>query len=195
MEAFVGWRGYHDATESELRPLGEYAAVCDFAAKSAENAARIAGCIHVFEGAQGAIPFETMQRAACLARWYLREALRVLDVLDEPQAWSDARLLDEWLAKVGDCPTRDVLRLGPGPLRDKGRRTAAVEVLAELGRARIERDGRRETLARNPALRQFATSTHATFATDERDGQESVAEVATVAVAERQNPEIERGEL
>jgi hypothetical protein len=55
--------------------------------RSAENAARIAGCIHVFEGAQGAIPFETMQRAARLARWYLREALRVLDMLDEPRAW------------------------------------------------------------------------------------------------------------
>lgn len=104
-------------------------------------------------------------------------------------------MLDAWLAKVGDSPIRDVLRLGPSPLRDKARRNAAIEVLAELGRARIEREGRRETLARNPALRQFATATPATFATDERDGRGSVAKVATVAVAECQNPEIERGEL
>jgi putative DNA primase/helicase len=194
-EAFAVWRDYHDAIERELRPLGEYATVCDFAAKSAENAACIAGCVHVFEGAQGAIPFDTMQRAARLARWYLREALRVLDLLDEPQAWADARLLDAWLAPAGDSPIRDVLRLGPGPLRDKARRNAAVDVLTELGRARIERDGRRETLARNPVLRQFATATPATFATVAPDRQGSVAEAATVAVAERQNPEIVQGEL
>jgi hypothetical protein len=137
-----------------------------------------------------------MQRAVTLARWYLREALRVLDVLDEPQAWADARLLDDWLAKAGDSPIRDVLRLGPGPLREKARRNSAIEVLTELGRARIERDGRRETLARNPALRQFATATPSTFATDGGgEAAESVAGVATFAVADGQNPEIERGEL
>lgn len=193
--AFAVWREYHDAIERELKPHGEYAAVCDFAAKSAENAARIAGCIHVFEGAQGAIRHETMQRATTLARWYLREALRVLDVLDEPKAWADARLLDAWLAVAGDSPVRDALRLGPGPLRDKTRRNAAIEVLIELGRARINRDGRRETLARNPALRRIATATLATSATEKDSEAGNVAKVATVAVAESQKPEIERGEL
>lgn len=182
--AFSVWREYHDEIERELRPLGDYATVCDFAAKSAENAARIAGCIHVFESVHGAITDETMQRAVTLARWYLHEVLRVLVVLDEPQAWADARLLDAWLAHAGDSPTRDVLRLGPSALRDKARRNAAMNVLAELGRARIERDGRRDTLARNPALRHFATATSATFATDACDTGGSVAEVATVAVAQ-----------
>jgi putative DNA primase/helicase len=193
--AFAVWREYHDAIERELKPLGEYATVCDFAAKSAENAARIAGCLHVFEGAQGAIPHETMRRAAALARWYLREALRVLDVLDEPQAWADARLLDAWLAEAGDSPTRDVLRLGPSPLRDKARRNAAIEVLTELGRARIERDGRRETLARNPALKCCATAITATLATGKSGAAENVAGVATVAVADDPNLAMERGEL
>ena len=190
--AFSLWRDYHDEIERELKPLGDFATVCDFAAKSAENAARIAGCLSVFEGAQGAIPRETMQCAVTLARWYLREALRVLD---EPQGWADARLLDAWLAEAGDSPIRDVLRLGPSPLRDKGRRNAAIEVLADLGRVRIEREGRRETLARNPALRRIATATPATFATVTGEADGSVAGVATVAVADEQNPEIERGEL
>ena len=197
--AFSIWRDYHDEIERELRPLGDYATVCDFAAKSAENAARIAGCLHVFEGAQGAIPHDTMQRAVTLARWYLRESLRVLNVLDEPQAWGDARQLDAWLADAGDSPIRDVLRLGPGPLRDKARRNAAIEVLAELGRARIERDGRRETLARNPALRSrrshVATATPATVATDAVALVGTVANVATVAVANDLNPAIECGEI
>jgi hypothetical protein len=70
-----------------------------------------------------------------------------------------------------------------------------VEVLKELGRAWIERDGRRETLARNPALRKIATATPATVATVNGAGTTGVAKVATVAVADDQNPEIERGEL
>lgn len=198
--AFEAWRDYHDAIERELKPLGEYETICDFAAKSAENAVRIAGCLHVFaaeiaklKDAQDTIAQDTMQRATALARWYLREALRALDVLDEPQPWSDARLLDAWLAAAGDSPPRDVLRLGPGPLRDKARRNAAIEVLAELGRARIERDGRRETLVRNPSLLDIATATPATFATVGGSMDGSVAGVATVAVAESQNEEIVEG--
>ena len=193
--AFCVWREYHDEIEHELKPLGDYATVCDFAAKSAENAARIAGCLHVFEAAPDTIPADTMQRAVTLARWYLREALRFLDLMDEPQAWADARLLDAWLAKAGDVPPRMILKSGPNPLRDKTRRNAAIEVLSELGRARIERDGRRETLIRNPALGQLATATLETFATETHKTTASVAEVATVAVAESQDQQVERGEI
>ena len=182
--AFAVWRYYHDEIESQLKPFGDYAAVCDFAAKSAENAARIAGCLHVFEGAYGAIPPDTMERAVLLARWHLEEAFRVLDMLDEPQAWSDARLLDAWLVAGVDVSTRDVLRLGPGQLRDRARRDAAIEVLTELGRVRIEREGRREILVCNPALRASAV---AAAAVGVRGAGESVAGVATVAVAKDRN--------
>jgi len=193
--AFYLWRDYHDEIERQLNPLGDYETVRDFAAKSAENAARIAGCLHVFEGVQGAISHENMQRATTLARWYLREALRVMDVLDEPQAWMDARLLDSWLAKEGYSPVPDVLHLGPGPLRNKARRDAAIEVLADLGRARIECGGGRKTLVRNPELGRAATATPATSATDEGDDAGNVAEFATVAVAGDKILGIERGEL
>ena len=67
--------------------------------------------------------------------------------------------------------------------------------LAELGRARIERDGKHVILARNPALRHIATATVATVATVEGKREGSVARVAGVAVAASQNAEIERGEL
>ncbi len=151
-DAFAQWRKYHDEIECELRPLGEFSSVRDFAAKSAENAARIAGCLHLFEGIQGAIQPRTMDQGTRLARWYLHEALRVLNALDEPQASSDARLLDAWLAKVGNVSTRDVLRNGPNPLRDKHRRNAAIEILVEHGRLRLCRDGKSERILRNPAL-------------------------------------------
>lgn len=188
-EAFRVWREYHDEIERQLAPLGDYATACDFAAKSAENAARIAGCFHIFDGAAGSIAPETMRHATTLARWYLREAIRALDLLDEPQAWADARLLDAWLERAGDATTRDVLRLGPGALRAKARRDAAIAVLTETGRARVETFGRCEKLARNPSLRHSATATPATSATLRADGPSTVAKVATVAVANSQNHE------
>jgi len=151
-EAFAIWRTYHDAVERELRPLGDFSTVCDFAAKSAENAARIAGCLHVFLEEGGTVQAETMERAVLLAHWYLRESLRLMEALDEPQPWTDARVLDNWLALRGECPMRDVLREGPGQLRDKLRRNAAIDVLHELGRARRETHGNREMLVRNPQL-------------------------------------------
>src|SRR5262249_30551090 len=43
------WIGFHDDAEYELGPLQEFADVADFAAKAAENAARIAGVFWVFE--------------------------------------------------------------------------------------------------------------------------------------------------
>lgn len=193
--AFCVWREYHDQVERELAPLGDFACIADFAAKSADNAVRIAGCLHMYAGSQGAMQSDTMQRAVRLAYWYLRETLRVLDLLDEPQEWADARLLDSWLEERSHCAARDVLRFGPSPLRDRTRRDAAVAVLTEQGRARLEREGRRETLVRNPSLRRPATATLATPATVSSQVPPPVAEVATVAVADAIDQETERGEL
>ena len=196
-DAFSVWRKYHDATERQLTPLGDYTTVCDFAAKSAENAARIAGCFHDLENdVQGAISEKTMLGAVKLARWYLRETLRVLDVLEEPQARSDARLLDGWLqAKFVDVPVGDVLRLGPASLRNKARRDAAINVLTELGRVRIKHRDKAAILERNPVLRLNSFAKRAKVAKDALEEVGSFAEFAPFAFADTQNHEIERGEL
>lgn len=180
-EAFATWRDYHDDVERQLRPLGDFATACDFAAKSAENAARIAACFHLFEGKQGPIDGETMRRGVAVASWYLRETLRVLDLLEEPRAWADARLLDQWLAKEGDCPIRDISWRGPNPLRRKSRRDAAIGVLEDLSRARREAHEGREVLVRNPALNTPIVATSATPATGVDQPNVTVADVANVA--------------
>jgi putative DNA primase/helicase len=197
--AFSVWRDYHDSTERALGKLGELHAICDFAAKSADNAARIAACFHLFEGAQGAISAETMRRAAAVAGWYLKEALRVMDLADELQALSDARLLDAWLAAKGDHSTREVLQKGPSALRRKERLNAAIGLLEDAGRARVQIEGRQKTLVRNPSLSDFVTATADTSATESPPigggRSESVASVAGVAVAARRNGEVEETEL
>lgn len=179
------WRTYHDEIERQLAPLGALREIPDFAAKSAENAARIAGCLHVYDSMAGAIPPETMQAAVTLVRWYLGESLRVLALLDEPQDWSDARALDVWLAGRGGCTTREAQQYGP--VRDKARRDAALAVLMEADRIRVEEAGRRKIIRINPALRHIATATPATSATHEKQPRATVARVATVAVATSQS--------
>lgn len=186
-EAFEVWREYHDQIEHELRPLGDFSAVKDFAAKSAENATRIAGCLHLFQGQHGTINAATMQSGANLARWYLGEALRLMDLLDEPQSKADARLLDAWLEEAGSCPAWKVLHSGPNQIRDKARRNAAIDVLESLGRARIERDGRREILVRNPALSQTAIARTARTARNQESQDPTLATLATLATAECTN--------
>jgi hypothetical protein len=48
------WRDYHDEIERQLVPLGVLREIPDFAAKSAETAVRIAGCLHMLDGTAGA---------------------------------------------------------------------------------------------------------------------------------------------
>jgi hypothetical protein len=102
-----------------------------------------------------------MDAAAWIARWHLRESLRIIDSLDEPSAWTDARRLDAWLAEQAEAPDGQVLAQR-SPLRDKERRRSAIEVLIDLQRAQKVRHGRRELLIRNPALGGPTTATSAT---------------------------------
>lgn len=69
-DAFEAWRIYHDNVERQLK---EALADCtDIAAKSAENAARIAAVLHVVEhGPAGEIDAATMLAGIRIAAWYL----------------------------------------------------------------------------------------------------------------------------
>jgi hypothetical protein len=151
--AFQVWRTLHDEIESELSRFGEFASVPDIGAKTAENAARIAGVFQVFNsGSGGRIDAEIMQGAAVVAVWHLNEARRMLSTIKLPKDVADADLLLGWLLqRPGDAiEPRDILRLGPGPLRDKSRRDAAIEILLAKNWI-VEIDGR---LLLNPKARQ-----------------------------------------
>ena len=152
-EAKAVWVGYYNAVESELRPSGELSEVRDVASKSAENMARIACLLHVFEhGLGGAIDVEATEAAAQLAEWYLSESRRFFCELAVPEGQIDAIRLDEWLLQCGEgtTSTREAQRMGP--LRDKTRLDAALEELKELGRVRITTHGKRRLIEINPAL-------------------------------------------
>jgi hypothetical protein len=98
---------------------------------------------------------DQMGGAARLGSWYLGEALRVIEAAERPGAAVDAGLLLEWLSKQPagkGIEPRQMLRVGPKPLRTRKSRNAALDYLAERHCLR-EKDGK---VFLNPKLRRGA---------------------------------------
>lgn len=153
------WIRFHDEVERELGARGAFRGVRDVAAKAAENAARLAALFHVLEhGASGAIGSEEIRAAASIVGWHLNEARRLLAELDTPTSLAAAIRLDAWLrneAQTSDTdrvPTKRIYQYGPNCVRDSRDLRAALTILNERGRARMEEDGQRRSVAINRAL-------------------------------------------
>jgi hypothetical protein len=139
------WISYHDDVERELGRTGDFGNVQDFAAKTAENAARIAALLHIFEhGPGGEISQDLIQAGAALASWHLFEAKRIIGATEAPESISDARLLLDWII-AQDPKTitpRHIQQFAPSRLRDKRRRDAALGVLLDTFHLSEERGDR-----------------------------------------------------
>ena len=150
---------FHDEVERELGARGKFRGVRDVAAKAAENVARLAALFHVLEhGPAGTIRAEEIAAAGQIVAWHLTEARRLLAELDTPPSLAAAIRFDEWLrneATANDTdrvPTKRIYQYGPNCVRDSRDLRAALAILAERGRARMEEDGRWRAVAINPAL-------------------------------------------
>lgn len=80
--------------------------------------------------------------------------LSMLNVL-----WDGGEIrLDAWLRTEAQAnntdrvPTKRIYQYGPNCVRDSSDLPAALAILAERGRARLQEDGRRRAVAINPAL-------------------------------------------
>ena len=158
-QARAEWIRFHDEVERELGGRGDWRGVRDVAAKAAENAARLAALFHVLEqGPAGTVASEDIQAAARIVRWHLNEARRLLADMDTPPSLAAALRLDAWLREEAQAnnadrvPAKRIYQYGPNCVRDSRALRAALAILAERGRARMEEDGRRRVIAINPAL-------------------------------------------
>jgi hypothetical protein len=165
-EAKAKWVDFFNAVESELALSGEYAGVRDFASKAGEQAARIAGVLHVFgDGASKEIakevPEAVMDRAVCLASWHLDEARRVFSSVVLPPEIREAKLLLDWLltrsqslqvSQVSQVSQRDILRYGPNRVRNKEQRDRALVILEEHAYLRQFQAGNKQLIELNPCL-------------------------------------------
>lgn len=142
------WIQFHDEVEEYLGGDREYSGIKDVASKAAENAARLACCLHVFT-TQGEkqIGEGTMEAACELMRWYLDEAVRFGRNVEVTEEMQNAELLEVWLvlrqkeavrAKQDPSVTVNTIRQkGPNALRDKRRVDDALDLLKDHGRIRL----------------------------------------------------------
>ncbi len=118
-------------------------------------------------------------------RWHLSEARRLLADMDTPTAQASAIRLDAWLrnealaTNTDHVPTKRIYQYGPNCVRNSRDLRAALAVLAERGRARLQEDGRRRVVVINPALLgDQSRSTRSSISTPA--GAATVATLATV---------------
>jgi len=149
----------YNAIESQLSSDGDFAAIPDVAAKAADNVARLAAVLHVFEhGAAGAISADTVHNAGEIVTWHLYSAKALLGPLSVSRDEANAATLDRWLLDrcaiegVDGFSTRTLLQSGPNATRKREDFDRAVELLAEHGRVRLVQNDKRRRLAVNPAL-------------------------------------------
>lgn len=154
------WLEYFNSVEESLRAGGDMQNCKDVASKSADNAARLAGLFHLFNGGDvhDTIQTDSMEVAATLAGWHLYEARRFFGELAVPADLSNAVKLDAWLIQYCQLNGTDFInkreaqRLCPNRLRSKQKLNDALAELEEANRVKIETEGRSSIIEINPAL-------------------------------------------
>jgi putative DNA primase/helicase len=158
-DAKAEWVRFHDEVERDLGAGGEFIDVRATAAKSAENAARIAAILHVVEhGPTGEVGLASMMSGTAIAAWHLSESRRFFGEIAMPPELANAARLEAWLIDhcnrnhVAVVPAAAVQKSGPRGLRAKAAVESAICELAVLGRVRVAKAGHAKSYELNPAL-------------------------------------------
>ncbi|WAW10993.1 DUF3987 domain-containing protein [Oxalobacter vibrioformis] len=158
-EAKPEWIKLYNKIEVGLKEGGKYSEIRDVANRVAENVARVAAILHVFEyGFDGEIKLVTVKQAGILVEWHLSEARRLFSEDMPSEKQSQALVLEEWI--LGRCrengtnciPIKDLQQKGPPSLRRTAEYTAVMQELEALGRIRRISDSGRSFIELNPEL-------------------------------------------
>jgi hypothetical protein len=142
------WIQFYNEVEEYLGGDSIYSGIRDVASKAAENAARIACCLHVFTSPNHwDIDRKTMADACALMRWYLAEAVRFGQAAEVTEETRNAEILEGWLVQkykeagwakeAWEMKVNTIRQNGPAPVRDKARLENALELLRDHGRVRV----------------------------------------------------------
>ena len=129
--------GFADAIEAAQSPGGGLAHITGTASKAAEQAARIAGALTLWDDLDAqAVKADVMAAAITLAQFYLSEASRLASAATVSAEIDKAEALRQWL--LGSWPhpdvmARDVVQMGPNPLRETPKARAALGILENHG--------------------------------------------------------------
>jgi len=129
--------GYFNRIEKEQGKGGEFESVSAAASKSAEQAARIAGVLTLWDDLKAEeVSLGTMKNAIRLAFYYLLEAKRLTDAAIVPANLQRAENLRVWLYDSWGKPfitKRDVAQLGPNALRTSDLASEGLRLLEQHG--------------------------------------------------------------
>lgn len=128
---------YYNIVEAQQIDGGRLADVTDFASKSAEQAARIAGILALFEDPDtNTINGEQMQTAITVAQFFLDEVVRIMGAGRVSSRVREAEMLRDWLVNhhEGDIANvRTCLRYGPNKIRTAPIARDRLKLLEEFG--------------------------------------------------------------
>ena len=136
---------FADTIEREQAPGGSLAELTGPASKSAEQAARIAAVLTLFENAE-AIEVNAAQMGSGIkiAQYHLSEAMRLFARAQASEKMSRGETLRRWLIEnypISPFVTADVYQRGPALFRDAESARETLELLASHGILRRLADG------------------------------------------------------
>ncbi len=138
--AFDAWVVVHDAIEEQLSPAGELAEVQAFAAKAADNAARIAAILAYVETRAEPTP-EHINRAAELMQYYLQTMIQRTQEAAQSTAEHEARELAEWIRQSGGELQADNFNKLPATYRKARKARPLLALLVDYGHAYVTATG------------------------------------------------------
>lgn len=128
---------FYDTIEAQQAPDGDLQNITSHASKAAEQAARIAGVLTLWTDLDAKeVSGEAMANGIELAQFYLSEARRLTDAAVISKEIDDAETLRVWILEKWPHPeimTRDVVRLGPGRLRESPKARECLQLLQQHG--------------------------------------------------------------
>lgn len=136
--------------EFDMRPDGELAEVRNFVNKAPEQAGRVAATMAIMAG-QNQVEAGAIRSGIAIASYFLAETCRLASQTEEDPLIRKAEKLAKWLSDPlrAACSLSDVLRLGPGCVRQKRVRDDVLEFLKDKNWVRVEHD----RLYLNPKVR------------------------------------------
>jgi hypothetical protein len=139
------WIAVHDAVEADQKEGAEFAGIRAWASKSASQVLRIAGVLTLIENPDaGAIQVGTVEQAAALGNFYLREAARIVGTSSIPLDVRNAEALRDWCHEAGvrNLHSGLALQRGPGRIRSAPAFDSAIRLLEGTGWALPVEGGR-----------------------------------------------------
>ena len=147
------WVSFFNQVESGLGDPKQWKSIKDFASKAAENAARLAALLHLFNGTSSSdISAENMDQSISIIRWHLNETKRVLGNQFLTPTQQAANKLLKWILdhELSETSPRELVQYGP--IRDKSKRDEAIKTLIEDNCLYEIKEKKKVTLLLNPCF-------------------------------------------